>query len=102
MISVMPYGSQVVIYGNLTRAESILIYPRDLIINNISVSGFYLGNSSKENGLLKNMINLLEVRHLMKHGLSIKIRSTFPLSRAQEAVDTYISDMTAGKVVFVM
>lgn len=102
MISALPFGSQVIIYGNLAQAEKISVSPASLINNNISVSGFYLGNKSKENGLLKNMLNLLEVRRLMKQGMSINIRGTYPISKAQEAVDAYLSDMSAGKVIFKM
>ncbi len=102
MISALPSGSEVVIYGNLAQSDEILVSPRSLIDNNISVSGFYLGNKSKENGLIKNFINLLEVRRLMKHGLSINVRNNYPISKAQEAVDAYLLDMSAGKVVFIM
>ena len=102
MISVLPGGSHVVIYGNLAQAEEIRINPRSLIDNDVSISGFYLGHKSEENGILKNIINMMKVRQLMRHNISINIRATFPISKAQEAVNAYLSDMSAGKVLFVM
>jgi len=101
MIEVLPAGSSVIIYGNLSGAEQIMINPRSLIDNNINISGFYLGHRSKENGTLKNMMNLLEVRGLMEKNLKIKIRERYPLNMAQEAVDAYLNDMTAGKVLLI-
>jgi NADPH2:quinone reductase len=102
MIGVLPSGSSVIIYGNLSGEEQIMINPRSLIDNNIKISGFYLGNRAKENSLFKNMMNLREVSRLMGNDLKIKIQGRFPLSRTQEAVDTYLANMSAGKVLLVM
>jgi len=99
MIDVLPQGSSVIIYGNLSREELIMINPRGLIDNNIKISGFFLGSRAKENGVLKNIMNLRKVNSLMGSGLTIKIHDRFPLSRAQEAVDTYLANMSEGKVI---
>ena len=99
MIDVLPYGSSVIIYGNLSGEEQIMINPRSLIDKDIKISGFYLGDRAKKNGLLKNMMNLREVNHLLSNDLKIRIQGRFPLSRAQEAVDTYLGNMSAGKVL---
>lgn len=102
MIEVLPSGSSVIIYGNLSGEEQIMINPVSLIGNNIKISGFYLGSRAKENGLLKNVMNLREVSRLMSSGMKIKIRGRFPLEKAQEAVDTYLRNMSAGKVLLIM
>ena len=102
IIDALPSGSSVIIYGNLSGEEHIMINPRCLIDNDIKISGFYLGRRAKKNGLLKNMMNLREVGRLMSSDMKIKIRGRFPLDRAQEAVDTYLGNMSAGKVLLVM
>jgi NADPH:quinone reductase-like Zn-dependent oxidoreductase len=99
MTGVLPKNSTVVIYGNLTGAENIMINPRNLIDNNINISGFFLGSRSQENGIFKNMMNLIQVRRLMSNDLKINIQGKYPLDRAQEAVDTYLNNMSAGKVL---
>jgi NADPH:quinone reductase len=101
MIDALPDGSSVIIYGNLSGEEQIMVNPRTLIDKGIKISGFFLGNRSKENGLFKNMMNLREVRSLMSSDLRIKIQGTYPLTSAQEAVDTYLNNMSAGKVLLV-
>jgi NADPH:quinone reductase-like Zn-dependent oxidoreductase len=101
IIEALPYGSSVIIYGNLSLAEEIMINPRSLIDNNISISGFYLGSRSKENGMVRNLLNLREVSRLMSTDMKIKIQNSFPLIKAQEAVDKYLGNMTAGKVLLV-
>ena len=37
----------------------------------------------------------------MSSDLKIKIKGRFPLEKAQEAVDAYLADMSAGKVLLV-
>jgi NADPH2:quinone reductase len=101
IIDALPRNSYVFIYGNLSGEEQIMVNPMSLIGNNIKISGFYLGNRAKEKGLFKNMMNLREVSRLMSTDLKIKIQGRFPLTSVQEAVDTYLNNMSAGKVLLV-
>jgi NADPH:quinone reductase-like Zn-dependent oxidoreductase len=101
VINVLPRNSSVIIYGNLSLEEHILINPRTLLDKNIRVSGFYLANKARENGVLKNMLNILEVRRLMNTEIKIAIHERYPLTRAQEAIETYMKNMSAGKIVLV-
>jgi len=102
MCDVLPTGSTVIIYGNLSGEEQILLKPRTLIANNLKISGFYLGSRAKENGMFRNIMNLRQVSALMSSDLKISIQGRFPLSEIHEAVDTYLANMSAGKVVLVM
>jgi len=101
MIDALPDSSSVIIYGNLSGEEQLMVNPRTLIDRGIKISGFFLGSRSKENGLFKNMINLREVRSLMSSDLLIEVQGTYPLTSTQEAVDTYLNNMSAGKVLLV-
>jgi hypothetical protein len=53
----------------------------------------------KENTLLKAGINLIRVRQLLKNDFKVTIQKRFPLDQTQLAIDTYLSNMTAGKVL---
>lgn len=101
MIEVLPKGSAVIIYGNLTLADQININPRSLIDNDIRISGFYLGARTKENGIRRNTLNLIQVGKLMSNDMKIAISGRYPLISAQLAVDTYINNMSAGKVLII-
>ncbi len=102
MCDVLPSGSRVIIYGNLSGEEKIHVKPGTLIGNNITISGFYLGSRAEENGLLKNIINLRKVNSLLGNDLKISIQGRFPLEDVQKAVETYLANMSAGKVLLVM
>jgi len=102
MCDALPPDSTILVYGNLSGEEKILFKPRTLILNNINISGFYLGARAKKNSLFRNMMNLRKVSSLMSKELKISIQGRFPLARAQEAVDTYLANMSAGKTLIVM
>ncbi len=99
MIDALPDSSSVIIYGNLTRTDSIRINPGSIIGRDIRISGFYLGRQTNKNGFFKNIINLLKVSLLMKSQLKITVSATYPLAGVREAVDAYLSNMSAGKVI---
>ena len=101
IIEALPPGSSVIIYGSLSPDEYVMVNPRKLLANDIHISGFYLGAQSKKNGLVKNLINLRRVRRLMSKDMKINIQARFPLQQAQAAVDTYLQNMTAGKVILI-
>ena len=105
MIGVLPVNSSVVIYGNMhgnqTGENHIPINPRTLIANNIHISGFFLANYAKENGILKVGMNILKARRLMKSDLKIAIRNRFHLTKIQEAVDYSRENMSAGKILII-
>lgn len=101
MIGALPKGSSVIIYGNLTQSGFININPRDFIDSDIKLTGFYLGTRTKKNGMIRNMLNLVRVGKLMSSDLKINIAGRYPLDRANDAVDTYINNMSAGKVLLI-
>jgi NADPH:quinone reductase-like Zn-dependent oxidoreductase len=101
LIEALPYGSTVVIYGNLSPDDNVMINPHNLLANDIKIMGFFLGNRTKENGPVRNMVNLMKVRRLMSSDMKITIQGRFPLSRVREAIDTYLNNMSAGKVLLI-
>jgi len=100
LLDAIPYGGTVVLYGNLS-AEEQGINLRPLLTDNKKVHGFYLGNWMKENGILKTVQNLIRVRKLLENEVKIKVHERFPLEKVQTAIDTYLNNMTAGKVLLV-
>jgi NADPH2:quinone reductase len=100
LLEAIPYGGTVVLYGNLSGGnEGINLRP--LLTDNKKLHGFYLANWMKENGLLKIVRNIIRVRQLLKSDFKVTIQNRFPLDKAQQAVDTYLDNMTGGKVLLV-
>ena len=96
----LPYGSMIVLYGKLAGTEHGTTL-RPLLTENKKLHGFYLVNWMKENSLLKTLINLNKVRVLLKNEIKVPVQKRFPLDQTQLAIDTYLNNMTAGKVLLV-
>jgi hypothetical protein len=47
------------------------------------------------------MINLIKVGKLMSEDLTVQIQARYPLEKTQQAVDTYLANMSAGKVLLI-
>ena len=47
MCDILPNGSTVVIYGNLSGEEQIMIKPRTLIANNLKISRIFYSSTGK-------------------------------------------------------
>jgi NADPH:quinone reductase-like Zn-dependent oxidoreductase len=100
MMMAMPFGSTIVIYGNLS-GEQPEIDHRSLVMNDKKVYGFYLGNWLQKQNLFTTVRCLLQVRKLLKDEVSLPVQAGFSLNHVQQAIDTYLSDMTAGKVLLI-
>jgi NADPH:quinone reductase len=96
----VPDGSSVILYGNLS-GEPPEIDHRSLVMGNKKISGFFLGNHLKVTSLVKTIRYILRVRRLLRSELKITVQGRFPLEKAQQALDTYLDDMTAGKVLLI-
>jgi NADPH:quinone reductase len=100
LLNALPYASTVVIYGNLSGTEEGT-YLRPLLEENKKLHGFYLVNWMKENGLIKTLRNLNKVRLLLKNDFKVPVQKRFPLHQTQMAIDTYLNNMTGGKVLLI-
>jgi NADPH:quinone reductase len=96
----VPSESTMVIYGNLS-AEQPEIDHRSLVSDNKKVIGFYLANSLKKTGPVATIRNIIRVRQLLKNELTIPVQGRFSLEEAQEALDSYLGNMSAGKVLLI-
>jgi NADPH:quinone reductase-like Zn-dependent oxidoreductase len=100
LLLAVPYGSTHIIYGNLS-GEQPEIDHRSLVTDNKKVWGFYLVNWFKENGLVTMLKSIHTARQLLKNEINFPVQARFPLDQVQQAVDTYLGNMTAGKVLLI-
>ena len=99
LLLAVPVKSSLIVYGNLSGEQPEIDY-RSLVIDNKRVSGFFLGNWLKESGPVNMLGCILQVRKLLKI-FTVPVQKRFPLEAAQQAADTYLGNMTAGKVLLI-
>lgn len=100
LLSAAPFGSTVLLYANLS-GEQLAIDPRGLWSEGKRVAGFFLGNWAAKRGILQVLRDTQRVRRLGATDLQTTIQKRLPLSAAQQAVEIYQNNMTAGKVLLV-
>lgn len=100
LLEALPYGGTVIVYGNLSDNNQGTTL-RPLVLDNKKLHGFYLGNWMKDKGLIKTIRNLIRVRQLLRNDIKITVQKRFPLENAQPAIDSYLDNMTAGKVLLI-
>jgi NADPH:quinone reductase-like Zn-dependent oxidoreductase len=96
----VPPDSTIVVYGNLS-GEQPEIDHRSLVADNKKVIGFYLANRLKETNPVATIRNIVRVRKMLKDELTIPVQGRFSLEEAQAALDSYLGNMSAGKVLLI-
>jgi NADPH:quinone reductase len=100
LFDLMPPGSHRLIYGRLST-EFLRMNPRTLIGASKSVSGFFLANWIKAQGMLKTLRMLIEARRLLANDFQVHVRERIPLHEINPAIERYVTEMSAGKIILV-
>jgi len=95
-----PYGSRFLLYSRLA-GEPCLIDPLTALSQNLHFDGWFLGNWIREKNLLQVLRAARQAQSLLNSDLASPVHSRVPLSAAQQAVEDYTRNMTAGKVLLV-
>ncbi|GAB4291168.1 MAG: zinc-binding dehydrogenase [Marinilabiliales bacterium] len=101
VLNILPQGSTVIVYGGLSGTDISSIDPLHIIFHRKTITGFNLNEWFADNSREEILIvsEKLQKMIVLKQ-LETKINKSFPLSEAKNAIKTYISDMSAGKVLF--
>ncbi|MEW6403625.1 MAG: zinc-binding dehydrogenase [Chloroflexota bacterium] len=100
IMDVAPTGSTAIVYGSLS-GKNIEVTIRALSYDRKRVTGFYLPNRLAQKNILQVFWDMQRVQLLMTKELQTTIQKRFPLSAAQQAVELYRRNPTAGKVLLV-
>jgi NADPH:quinone reductase-like Zn-dependent oxidoreductase len=98
LLTAMPDCSSVVVYGALSLEPS-LADPGDLIFHNKSVTGFWLTSFLAKKSALQSMRMWRRVQSGMLDDFTSHVRARYSLDQVVEAIESYQSDMSAGKVL---
>jgi NADPH:quinone reductase-like Zn-dependent oxidoreductase len=100
IISAMPPGSTAYVYGALSGDPCSDIDPIELIFQEKSVSGFYLGTWLRRRGMLAILRAAGRVQRMLIDGsLHTKVQRRLTLDEAVDGLGQYLENMTEGKVL---
>ena len=95
-----PFGSTILLYSRLSR-ENCVINPFTALVNNLHFDGWFLSNWMGEKNLFQVLQLSRQVQSILATDLQSPIQRRLPLSAAQQALETYINNMSAGKMLLV-
>jgi len=96
-----PYGSRILLYARLSRKDSV-IDAVTALVKDLHIDGWYLPNWLRTRNLVQTLQLSRQAQSLLGSDLQSPIHKRFPLvASAQEALETYINNMSAGKVLLV-
>jgi NADPH2:quinone reductase len=101
LIDASPDGSTILMYANLSGAP-VEIDPGSLWLHNRHIEGFYLGTWAADKNILKILSLTRQVQKLIDVELQTTFQKRLPLASAQEGLELYQKNMTAGKVLLVI
>jgi NADPH:quinone reductase-like Zn-dependent oxidoreductase len=98
LLDALPEHSKVTVYSCLSY-EATQAGADHLIFEDKAVDGFWMGPWINNKNLIQILMLWRRAQKLMANELKSKIRARYPLQEAQKAVQEYLSQMTAGKIL---
>jgi NADPH:quinone reductase-like Zn-dependent oxidoreductase len=95
-----PYGSTILLYSRLSQKDSV-INPQTMLVKQLKIQGWFLGNWLQGKNPIQSLLLSRTAQSMISADLQSPIRQRLPLSAAQEGLEMYINNMSAGKILFV-
>ena len=95
-----PYGSTILIYSRLSQEDSILD-ARTAFVKQLHFDGWFLGNWFREKNFLQALRLSGQAQALLATDLGTPVQKRIPLSAAEQGLEMYTRNMTAGKILLV-
>lgn len=93
-----PLDSTILLYSRLSGQDSV-IDARLALTKDLRFEGWFLGNWLRKKNLLQTLQLAQQAQALLSTDLRSPIHQRLPLATAQQAVETYRANMTAGKIL---
>jgi NADPH:quinone reductase-like Zn-dependent oxidoreductase len=94
------FGSTILMYSRLSLQDSV-IDARAALVKHLHFEGWFLPNWIREKNLLQILQFSRQVQALLGSDLQSPVHQHLPLSAAQEALERYIRNPGAGKILLV-
>lgn len=95
-----PFGSTILLYSRLSEKDSV-INPGTVFLKHLRIEGWFLGNWMREKNFIQSLLLSRKAQAMIAADLGSPVRQRLPLSAAQEGLESYVADMSAGKILFV-
>jgi len=101
ILSAMPNGSEIQIYGGLSGKPVGNVSPTELIFKGKKLCGFWLLPYLQSKYKVGLYLWTKRVAGLLKKDFATKVAKQFELKEVAQALEYYVHNMTAGKTLFI-
>ncbi len=98
LVRCSPEGSRIYMYANLSEEKSSFD-PRTLLQQRKEIRGFFLGNYSADQNLIKTLRSIKKVHRLISNELKTDFCEEYGLADVEAAVESYSNNMSKGKIL---
>jgi NADPH:quinone reductase len=95
-----PFGTTILLFSRMAE-QDCPIDPFTALVKNLRFEGWFLGNHVRQKNLFQVLRLVQRAQSLLATDLHSPIHKRFPLADAQQAVEVYIQEMSAGKILLV-
>ncbi len=95
-----PFGSTILLYSRLSNENSV-IDPFTALVKHLHFDGWFLANWLREKNFLQTLMLSQHAQSLLATALHSPIHKRLPLSAAQQGLEMYVQEMTAGKILLI-
>jgi len=99
LVDAAPQGSSILIYSNMSQQDSRIV-PFVTLVKDLRIHGWFLPNWLQTKNLLQSIALSRQAQSLLATDLSSHIGKRVPLASAQEALESYVQNMTNHKILF--
>ena len=100
LLQAMPRQAQVMVYGALSNQPS-QVNAGQLIFKQQRVRGFWLSAWKPRLGILGMLYAGWQIQRLLGDELKTEVQARVPLAEAVQGIDSYLNDMTGGKILLI-
>ncbi len=93
-----PEGSNIYLYANLSE-ENSAFNPRTLLQQEKTIQGFFLGNYSSKQNIIKTLASIKKAQNLINKELKTSINAVINIEEVNNAIELYSNNMSMGKVL---
>jgi NADPH2:quinone reductase len=95
-----PFGSTILLYSRLSD-EACIIDARTALVKDLHFDGWFLPNWLGKKNLIQVLQLSQQAQSLLGTDLRSPIHKRLPLAKAQKGLETYVNNMSAGKIFLV-
>ena len=99
MASNMPRGSDLIVYGYLSKKNLSEIDPYAIIGNLLTVRGWFVQTWLEKKNLLQIILIIRKMKQLAKNHFKTEIQAKFDMKDIKKALATFEDNQSAGRVI---